>query len=87
MPLPLLISNPHIFFSPMNIIRWNTRGAGSVDFRIAFRELCASYNPDLIILIETQLSRDRSASIISSFGFERYMKVDSMDFLVRIWIL
>lgn len=38
------------------------------------------YNPDLIILTETSLSSERANTIISSLGFERFLKVDSMGF-------
>lgn len=71
----------------MNIISWNTRGVGSADFRRAFRDLCASYNPDLLILTETRLSGVRATNIISFLGFERYLKVDSIGFSGGIWIL
>lgn len=67
--LPPLNANPYLYFAPINIISWNTRGVGSSNFRKAFREMSSSYNPDIIILTKTHLSGDRETSIVSSLGF------------------
>lgn len=71
----------------MNIISWNTRGFGNSDFRRAIRDMTCSYKPDLYILTETRLRGDKATSIISSLGYERYAKIDSMGFTGGIWIL
>lgn len=70
----------------MNIFSWNVRGAGSTDFRRVFRDMKNSHNPDLVILNETRLSRDKASSVISNLGYEGFIKVDAMGFLGGIWI-
>lgn len=79
-PLRPLVAIPYLHFSPMNILSWNTRGAGNADFRRAFKEMSRSYNPDLFILTETCISGDRTTNIISTLGYERYLKVDVVGF-------
>lgn len=71
----------------MNIISWNTSGAGNSDFRKAFRDMTITYKPDLYILTETCLSGDRATSVISSLGYERYIKINTMGFTGGIWVL
>lgn len=71
----------------MNIIAWNIRGAAGMDFRRAFRELIAKYNPDAVILLETRTSGQHATTIISSLGFENYIKIDAMGFSGGIWLL
>lgn len=71
----------------MNIISWNVRGAGSSDFRIIFREMISSYKPDLAILTETRLSGEKANNVISTLGFNNYLKVDAMCFIGGIWVL
>lgn len=71
----------------MNINSWNVRGATGTDFRTVFREMVSSCRPDLFILTETRLSDYRANSVISSLGFERFVKVDAMGFSWGIWVL
>lgn len=46
-----------------------------------------NYNLDLIILTETRLSGGQETAIISTLGFERYIKVEAMGFSGGIWVL
>lgn len=86
-PHPPYDDNPNLYFLNMNIISWNTRGAGNSDFRKAFRDMTRTYKPDLYILIDTRLSGDRATFAISSLSYERYMKVDALGFIGGIWVL
>lgn len=63
------------------------RGAGGTYFKRAFRNICNTYNPKLVILTETRLSGERAYTIISSLGFESFLKIDAMGFNGGIWIL
>lgn len=62
-------------------------GVGGTDFRRAFRDLTNSHNPDIFIITETRLNCDRATVVISSLGFDRYIKVDAMSFFEGIWVL
>lgn len=64
----------------MNILSGNVRGAGGANFGRVFRELISTHNPDIVILIETEVSGYRANNIIATLGFERYFKVDAMAF-------
>lgn len=71
----------------MNILSWNVRGVGGIDFRRTFRELVATHRPNAVVLIETRVSEDRANNIIATLGFERYVKVDAISFAGGIWVL
>lgn len=71
----------------MNILSWNVRGIGGANFKRVFCELISTHNPDIIILTKTRISDERANNIIASLGFERYFKVDAMEFSGGIWIL
>lgn len=57
------------------------------DFRRVFRELINTHRPDIAILTETRISRDRANRIIATLGFDHYIKVDAMGFVGGIWVL
>lgn len=71
----------------MNILAWNIRGAANADFRRAFNDLQRKFSPDIVILTETRLSGTRAQNILSTLGFENYIKVDAMGFSGGIWVL
>ncbi|KAF7822459.1 reverse transcriptase [Senna tora] len=60
----------------MNIIVWNVRGAGSLDFRRIFMEMMLMHQPDVVFITETRLSGERSNCIIPTLGFDRYNRCD-----------
>lgn len=72
------ILNPHTSLN-MNILAWNVRGAGGTNFKRVFCDMVATHRADVVILIETRVSDNRALNIITSLGFENYMKVDAME--------
>lgn len=71
----------------MNILSWNVRGADSANYWRTFRELVNIHHSDVVILIEIHVSGDMKTNIISSLGFQHYVKVDAMGFARGIWVL
>lgn len=71
----------------MNILAWKIREAANADFRRAFHDLLQKFSPDIVILTETCLSGLRAQGILSSLGFENYIKIDAMGFSSGIWLL
>ncbi|KAF7824218.1 hypothetical protein G2W53_022369 [Senna tora] len=84
--LPSSSRDPHI--PPFkNILAWNVRGIGGADFRRIFRDMVNLHNPTAIILTETHLSGARAEAVISTLGFESFVRVHSMGCTGGIWLL
>ncbi|KAF7824236.1 hypothetical protein G2W53_022380 [Senna tora] len=78
--------DPHI--PPfMSILAWNVRGVGGANFRRIFRDMVNLHNPTAIILTETHLSGARAEAVITTLGFESFVRVHSMGFTGGIWLL
>lgn len=71
----------------MNILSQNVQGDAGADFWRVFRDLTTTHRPDVIILTETRVSGHRASTIITTLGFDRYIKVDAMSFAGCICVL
>lgn len=74
-------------FLPMNILAWNIRGTANSDFRREFRNLQLKYSPDIVILTQTRLDGRRAHAILSTLGYDNFVKIDAMGFSGGIWVL
>lgn len=54
----------------MIFLLWNCRGAGSIDFLLYLKDLTTQYKPNLVILAETRITKDRANTVIPTFGFK-----------------
>lgn len=50
-------------------------------------DLVRKHNPNIVILTETCVIGQRALSLISSFGFENFVKIDVVSFFGGIWLL
>ncbi|OMO94467.1 reverse transcriptase [Corchorus capsularis] len=71
----------------MKIISYNARGAANPKFRQTVRDLKERYQPDLFIVTETRVSRDRAKNIRDSLGFDGMSWVNPVGFSGGIWFL
>lgn len=65
----------------------NIRGAGNKSFTNHFRGLIYSYNPDIVILMETKVNLNNAKSISASLNFPCFKIIPSEGFSGGIWLL
>ena len=75
-----------IFFI-MNSIVWNCRGACKPSFQKHIGELVRSYNPAILVIMETRVGGDRAKRIIDRLPFDGSFHTDSIGFAGGIWML
>ena len=68
----------------INLLFWNCRGAGNDRFLIILREHMRIHNPDILILVETRISRRNADKAIMAIGYPNSHRVgaDLMAFVV-----
>ncbi|KAF7838660.1 reverse transcriptase [Senna tora] len=70
-----------------NVLCWNARGAASPEFRRAFMDLKARYNPNIMFISETRIGSARADAILNNLGFSGSFKVDPMGYAGGLWVL
>lgn len=68
-------------------MRWNCQGAGEQSFGIHCLGLKLSYNPHVMVVMETRVSEHRVDRIIPTLGFSDRFRVPSVGFAGDIWVL
>lgn len=53
------------------------RGASSVDFQAAFKDMIECHKPSSVLLIETKMNGAKAVEIIGTLGFPNYTYTDS----------
>ncbi len=71
----------------VNILTWNCRGVLNPCFRKALLDTLHINNPEILILTETRLGRDRAADLARSFPFDGFLCTNTIGFAGGIWIL
>ncbi|KAL8143344.1 hypothetical protein V2J09_016376 [Rumex salicifolius] len=71
----------------INILFWNSRGAGGAAFLTAIRELIRVQDPSVVALVETHVSHGRDDLVCRSIGFDGVLRVEAEGFGGGIWIL
>ena len=71
----------------MNSIIWNCRGACKPSFQKHIGELVRSYNPAILVIMETRVGGDRAKGIIDRLPFDGSTHTDSIGFAGGIWML
>ncbi|KAL8141026.1 hypothetical protein V2J09_007047 [Rumex salicifolius] len=71
----------------INILFWNSRGAGGAPFLTAIRELIRTHDPSVIALVETHVSNGRADLICRSIGYDGVLRVEAEGFAGGIWLL
>ncbi|KAF7803956.1 reverse transcriptase [Senna tora] len=72
---------------PFRVLAWNVRGACNGDFKRVFWELANRNKPNIVVLTETRVGRNRAQNIMNSLGFDSTHRVDPMGYTGGIWIL
>lgn len=70
----------------MNILRWNVKGVSRKGFKYLIRLILNSSDPDIMILMETEISIDRATQLVPFFKFCNY-KLTASECLPRgLWL-
>ena len=75
------------FYTMMNILIWNCRGAMKPEFRKTVIDLVEWHSPILMVITETRMSGARVEEIIESLPFDRHAVSDTIGFVGGIWLL
>ena len=73
--------------SLMNVIIWNCRGALKPSFKIRVGELVQSYNPAILVVIETRVGGDRAREITDLLPFDRAFHTETIGYVGGLWVL
>ncbi|KAL8153508.1 hypothetical protein V2J09_011268 [Rumex salicifolius] len=68
----------------ISMILLNTRGASSANFLSSIHELIQLHDPNMVALVETQMSSLRSYQICNCIGFDGILTVDAQVVVVPI---
>lgn len=68
------------------VISWNIRGAGNPNFLRSVRDVVVRYNPNILILTETRIPKDRAPYYLSRLPFDQWFATDTQGFRGGIWL-
>lgn len=68
------------------IVSWNVRGAGNPNFMRAVRDLVVRYNPNILILTETRVPKDRAIHYLARLPFDQWFATDTQGHRGGIWM-
>ncbi|XP_019107211.1 uncharacterized protein LOC109136048 [Beta vulgaris subsp. vulgaris] len=71
----------------MTILFWNVRGIGRPSFLPNFRLLMHHHTPSMVVLVETWVTREKTASIVSNLGMDSWHLVEPLGFVGGILLL
>ena len=84
---PNPIKFPNEFFTQMNILLWNCRGALNSDFKQRVFEMAVNHYPSIMVIIETKVGGDRAAKIIEGLPFDGYFYTETIRYAGDLWLL
>ena len=73
--------------SSMKMITWTCQGAGSVAFRNHAYELHRRHCPDILIIVEPSIAKERAQVVINTLPYTHSRQVDPTSFSGGIWML
>lgn len=71
----------------MNVLSWNVRGAGKINFVATLKSFITLYNPVIIAILEPRISGDRADVVSRKLGFDGICRADPMGFSGGGWVL
>ena len=71
----------------MNVIIWNCRGALKPSFKICVGELVQSYNPAILVVMETRVEGDRAREITNLLPFDGAFHTETIGYGGGLWVL
>lgn len=69
----------------MIIISWNCRGVSSPRFKSIFRDMIASYNPNILVVLEPRISGHLVENVCKSFSSFSFTRIEAQGFKGEIW--
>ena len=88
MGLPFDVVSPQIYLNLiMNVIIWNCRGALKPSFQNRIRDLVQSYNPAILVVMETRVGGDRAREITDRLSFDGAVHTDTIGYAGGLWVL
>lgn len=67
-----------------SIMFWNVQGVVSRGFRRSFGTLIKAFSPEMVVLLEPQMSGAKADNFIKHSGFDRSHRVEVEGFLVGL---
>ena len=77
---------PHLPYN-MTMMYWNARGLARSSFKPNLLHLIAHNKPDILVLVETKVSRSHTADIVGSLPYDSWFLVEPVGFAGGILIL
>ena len=71
----------------MNVIIWNCRGALKPSFKICVGELVQSYNPVILVVMETRVEGDKAREITNLLPFDGAFHTETIGYGGGLWVL
>ncbi|KAJ9190416.1 hypothetical protein P3X46_001622 [Hevea brasiliensis] len=71
----------------MSIMCWNCQGATGRDFRQVLKMVVNINKPNMIVLLEPQISRIKADRVIAGFGYSYSHRVKAQGFASGIWVI
>ncbi|XP_019160870.1 PREDICTED: uncharacterized protein LOC109157416 [Ipomoea nil] len=68
------------------MLSWNCQGAASASFRRILKQFLRLHKPSLVCLFESKVSGAQANEICSSFGFDEWIRVESVGYSGGIWL-
>lgn len=68
------------------IISWNVRGAARRNFRRGVSDLVNQYNPNVLIMTETRVGKDRAHRYLRGLPFDKWFATETLGFRGGIWV-
>lgn len=69
------------------IVSWNCRGAASREFLVEVKEILRQYRPQMLIILEPQVSGAVADKVCKSLGRSKWIRAKALGFSRGIWIL
>ena len=75
------------FYTMMNMLIWNYRGAMKPEFRKTVMDLVEWHSPILMVITETRMCGARAEEITEALPFDGHAVFDTIGFVRGIWLL
>lgn len=76
-----------VFMDSINILTWNTCGAGNNDFLNSVRDIIRVHDPRVIALAEPRISGEAATRVCERIGFDGCLRMEADGFAGGIWLL
>lgn len=71
---------PNEFYTQMNILLWNCKGALNSDFKQQIFEMLVNHYPSIMVITETRVGGDRAKKIIEGLPFDGFFCTETIGY-------